>query len=576
MITFKSTTMKNLLSVGDNPLSIQLDRSPSTIVTGPNGVGKTTVIIESIYFGCFGKSYRGIKKESLINTVNQKACLVTIKFNRGPDEYVVTRGMKPTVFTIEKNGQMLDNLAAVRDMQEYLETQILGFDGPSFIRTCLLSVMNYTPFMQLTSSDRRKLVETLLDAQVITDMNSINKGQISLVKQQLQQKKADFQTASTTYNTLKTAFDSVNASTQDLIEPLKQEAHTLADMYRNHASDLSKLQEMIAALEQENQGNTAELLNSLKTTLNDFDNAVREKQFSINVLEKANQYVSSNSTCNTCKQPITSEYSQKLIEDNSNQITDLNRNKDEVINASTTVRDQIKKIEDYLVTWNRMKTGESALQSRMDALKKTMTDKIAEINRLSTKEATTNQVNEEQLNEQRILIKTLASEIDELSDEQEILTMAADLLKDTGIKSSIVDIYLPLLVGYTNKYLQAMNFPIKFEMNNEFDVTLRSRYANEFTYANLSAGERQRVDLALAFAWRQVSRMKNSVNTNLLVLDEILDASLDSNGSEDALALLDEVCEGQNVFIISHKGHLCDVVRSRIDLVKVNGFTRIS
>lgn len=572
MLNIKKLRIKNFISVGDNFLDIQLDKSPTTIITGSNGNGKS-IMLDAITFVLFGKSYRGINKSAMVNSVNQKDCVIELYFNIGTAEYIIIRGMSPSVFSIYEDGKLIDNAASARDHQKMLENTILHCNYNAFCQICLLGTANYVPFMQLDASSRRDVIETLLDISVFSEMNRLLKMKITSWKDEYSSLKEKIAVSEKELKLRKEFYNDVLNSTGDRIAQKRESLNAL----KKRATGLSDQRSIIVSTL---AAQTKDMpLERLREAIEDKSNATSESgslKSRLSMQKKKLEFFQDNSTCPTCDQEIDEEHKHHHVEDleKSTATTEI-----DVTASSKLISELTSKIE--LIEQKRSKISGlekeiSSYDSRMSSLADNGRELISEIKGLEASDTSKLSDAKDKITESSTELRMHESERKELLEKKEIYSHAQLLLKDGGIKSSIIRQYLPVLNSRVNHYLGILGLNVQFELDESFNETLKARYKNEFTYSNFSMGERQRLDLALTFAWRDIAKMKNSVNTNLLIFDEIFDSSLDEDGTYDLLTILNEVSEDTNIFIISHKGGMEDKFRSSIQFEKHNGFTRIA
>lgn len=563
-ILFKSLSYKNFMSVGENGITIQLDRHPTTLVCGHNGAGKS-IILEALTFVLFNKSYRGINKPGLINSVNQKDCVVEVVFQKGPDVYTVTRGISPAKFIIEKNDKPIDSEAASRDTQKYLETVILGADFKTFSQLVIVGAASYTPFMKLTASQRRDMVETVLDIGVFSNMNKVLKSKINAWKQEYARIESEISSSHREITLLEDFISKSNTQTEDYIKKKNEQLKALLDEIKQLSDTLdSKI----------DTGQTKDKLVKIRERRAELD----RKMSSLNTEHRGHQktyaFFEQNDHCPTCDQEIELEHKRNKMNEIGEVADAIKEEADQIESKLKTAKKYIGEFESKISDADSHNRRVDMAESRISSLKRNAVALKKEISEY--KEETVDTSSEEtKLARVEGKIATLLDDKKRLDADKIKYDRALKLLKDDGIKAKIIKKYIPILNQYVNKYLRILNFNVTFELDESFNENLKTRYKNEFKYANFSMGERQRLDLALMFAWLNVARTKNSLSTNLLILDEV-EGHLDKAGADDVLGISEHIGEDMNVFIISHKTEIEDRVRSVLRLEKQNGFTKIA
>jgi len=568
MIEFKTIKWKNFLSTGNNFTTIDLKSHQKTLIVGDNGSGKST-ILDALCFGLFNKPFRKINKPQLINTINCGDCRVEIEFTIGSIDWKVIRGMKPTVFEIYKNDDLLDQSAAAADQQKWLEQNVLKLNYKSFTQIVVLGSSTFVPFMQLPAAGRREVIEDILDIRIFSTMNVILKERVKVVKEEVN----DLEYA---VSILK---DKVDVQ-RKYIQNLKHQSEQNKEEKEN---TISVLEENIRFKKEEVESYMSQLdsLNEKVNEYSDLDSKVNKLReynikFSskIDELTKEQKFFTNNETCPTCNQEITGDLKQIKLTETTTKIdkfTDaifkLKKDQLEVnktLNERKEILDSISEVQSKIrecfkeVEWNE----------------KRIADTLTEIGSINS--------NNSLIVEETEKIKTLieqgkSQELQrrKLIKKQTELKIVSEILKDGGVKSSIIKKYLPVMNTLINKYLQELEFYVNFNLDDTFNETIKSRFRDEFSYASFSEGEKMRIDLALLFTWREVAKLKNSVNTNLLILDEVFDSSLDSNGTADFINILRNITEGNNVFVISHKQDILhDKFDSVIQFKKVKNFSK--
>ena len=570
MIVFKAVTWKNFLSTGNTPIEIVLDNSPSTLIIGDNGSGKSTVL-DALTFVLFGKPFRRIKKDQLVNSVNGRDCTVEIYFDIGRRKYLVIRGIKPTRFEIYIDGKLLNQDASSKDYQKQLENNILKLNHRSFTQVVILGSSSFIPFMQLTAAARREVVEEILDIKVFSLMNYILKSRIKDNKES---------SRDITYENdmLEHKVTLQENKISEAKDKSKTSLNVLEKKMKKNADDMKKLENEVVAL----KGLVTEWETDIlpkhqkvdtdRTELNKIKYRMEHKS---NKAEQEIKFFKDNDNCPTCEQHIDEEFKHKAIEERTDKM---------VVGACAMVSldaqltemgariDLYEKIEkdkrDHEVSIAKKNTSVGAIINFNE-------DVSRQINDIQTAGSLL-QEDKTRLQEYREDSKRIRKEKEKIQDQANYLNIAKQLLQDSGIKTKIIKKYLPIMNKLVNSYLNQLEFQVKFELDEQFNEKIKSRYRDEFAYANFSEGEKMRIDLALLFTWRQIAKMKNSTNTNLLILDEIFDSSLDVNGTDEFLKILNTL-SNENIFLISHKSDLnVDKFDSLIRFEKVQNFTKVT
>ena len=570
MIKFNAVTWKNFLSTGNTPIEIVLNNSPSTLIIGDNGSGKSTVL-DALTFGLFGKPFRRIKKDQLVNSVNGRDCIVEVYFNIGKRKYLIIRGIKPTRFEIYMDGKLVNQDASSRDYQKLLENNILKLNHRSFTQVVILGSSSFIPFMQLTAAARREVVEEILDIKVFSLMNYILKSRIKNNKES---------SRDITYEN-DMLQHKVNLQ-EDKISESKEKSKTslkvLEKKMKKNADDMKKLEDEVVTLKR--------LVSEWENDILPKHEKVDENRTELNRIKyrmdhkssKAKQEITffeENDNCPTCEQHIDEEFKSKAIEERTNKM---------ITSACTMVSldAQLTEMDARIDLYEKIEKDKREHEVNI-AKKNTSVDSIinfnedvqGQINDIQTA-GTLLQEDKVRLQEYREDSKRIKKEKEKIQDQANYLNIAKQLLQDSGIKTKIIKKYLPIMNKLVNSYLNQLEFQVKFELDEQFNETIKSRYRDVFSYANFSEGEKMRIDLALLFTWRQIAKMKNSTNTNLLILDEIFDSSLDVNGTDEFLKILNTL-SNENIFLISHKSDLnVDKFDSLIRFEKVQNFTKVT
>ena len=570
MIIFKSVEWKNFLSTGNSPNKVLLDKSTTTLIIGKNGEGKST-ILDALCFSLFGKPFRNINKGQLINSINGKGCLVEIEFDISGKEYKIIRGIKPHVFEIWCNGELMNQDAAVRDYQKVLEQQILKLNYKTFTQVVILGSASFVPFMQLPSSQRREVIEDILDIRIFSTMNQLLKEKAQGTKNEIQRIEAEILNAKAKVESQQTLIKTISDAKTESLRGIQ------AKIDANNAQISTTSGEI---------GNLISEINNLKSSISGKEKLLEDIETAKTVRTKLNQKVETcghtaeffteNDTCPQCSQDIPEDHKSKIIhdlhakmQDSNSKINELEQILENLQTNLSNVETIIAQITDKNIELSTKNSTVTLLNTQIEDLRKEIETSKANTADVDTEKAKLKQLAQETLDK----IKTKTS----LNEMRNIEDVANVLLKDTGIKTAIIREYLPIMNKLINKYLNAMDAYIHFELDEAFNESVKSRFRDDFTYASFSEGEKMRIDLAILFTWRQIAKMKNSVNTNLLLLDEIFDSSLDTAGTDYFLNLMNQFGDKSNIFVISHKGdQLFDKFRSVIRFEKRNDFSVIA
>lgn len=579
MIVFKSVELKNFLSVGEEVVKFSLNSSPITMLSGSNGSGKST-LIDSISFVLFGKSFREIKKGLLINSTNKKNSMVRIDFLKGDNQYSIIRGQKPARLEIFCNNKAMNEEASVSEAQRFIEKQILGFDFNTFSRVCVMSTMNYTPFMSLTPFERRNFVENMLDLKMFTEMNKLHKTELSILKDTISKIEKDLSITDTKLNEKKNFIEYINNTNkksakehEDKVKSLTLEYNSIKDGLLHGCDESIKEQKSILKEKELTQKELKSKSSDMMSKISVYKSKIKDNNNTID-------YVSNHDNCDVCMQKITEDNSLEII----NKLKDINDNiSDDISSEKKSINELIISLESISSEISNIKgdinsvsAKRSDIFNKLEVIKFQINQSEKEIQEIKNVPDDLNYQYEDIKNLEDDKIK-LAEEFESSNNDLEISNTVLELLKDTGVKADIIRQYIPMLCGYVNMYLNKLNISLTFEMDENFNETITNHQGHEFSYNNLSAGERSRVDIGLNFAWRSVAKAKGSVNTNILILDEILDANLDEAGTSAAISIVKDISQDNtNVFIVSHKNNLEEYVDEVINIAKINGFTAVT
>ena len=561
---------KNFLSSGNVWTEIPLNEASNTLVIGDNGAGKSTML-DALCFTLFNKPFRSITKKQLINSVNQSKTLAEVIFRIGSQVYTVRRGIKPNIFEIELNGKLQNQDAAVRDYQNYLEDSILKLNYTSFTQIVILGSSTFVPFMQLPAMKRREIIEDLLDIKIFSVMNVLVKEKIANNRERLQELNRDIESIKDKIKVRKI-----------LINRMKEDKQSFEKDYKQKLLDTEKqIEQCNVSIERitSDISNKNELLvdwdetKKKFNTLRDFSKTFRTK---VDRVSKEVKFYETNEECPTCQQEIDKNFIEKKMDELTETKT---RNEDAIAEAKKQIEALAISLEKYTNISNEITKNNaevSKFNSDISALNQYKSTLLSNLQENSSKQS---DVETEKATVKELAVQGMDREEKKKSllSERNTLSYCSDLLRDSGVKTRIIKQYIPIMNKLINKYLASMDFFVDFEIDEEFNETIRSRHRDSFKYASFSEGEKMRIDLALLLTWRSIAKMKNSTNTNLLILDEVFDASLDSSGCEDFLKLLNDIGKDTNVFTISHKGDILqDKFENVIRFIKERNFSRVA
>lgn len=570
MIIFKTIKFKNFGSFGNNFTQITLDKNKTTLICGNNGSGKSFAFLDSITYALFGKPFRKINISQLVNSVNDKNCLVEIVFSKGPDTYTVKRGISPKIFEIYKNDVLVNQNSNSLDYQSVLEDSILKMNYKTFTQVVILGSSSFVPFMQLSTNDRRSVIENILDIDIFTSMNIILKGKLLQLKE----------TTRAIVNTLEIS--------KNKIESQENYVNNITSKSNKHTQEIDdtvlKLQKSITDLEDEQTALNEEIKsltkitdskNTIKTKIDKLKELETRINSNIKVLSTGIDFYSTNNDCPMCSQPISEELKN----------TEINKQKDKKLKLESGLVELVTEQENTKEIYKTILTNidrsialqlllgkkEANLESTITQLKDLNTKKIQKIEQDKDIEAEYNKLVSFK-NELELIIKEKASINESIIYNESI----SELLKDSGVKSKIIKYYLPHINSYINNFLRSMDFFVQFNLDENFNEEIKSRNRDVFSYENFSEGEKMRIDLSLLLAWREIARAKNSINCNLLILDEVFDSSLDAIGMEELMKLINSVSNGSNIYIISHKSdQLVDKFQHLVTFEKSHNFSKM-
>ena len=568
MIIFEKLRYKNFLSTGDQFTELDFTTASTTLIVGNNGAGKSTML-DALTFSLFGKSYRGVNKPQLINSVNEKGCLVEIEFKIGNVNWKVARGIKPSIFQIYKDGELLNSDAAAKDQQVWFESVVLKMNYKSFTQIVILGSSNFVPFMQLPAASRREVIEDLLDIKIFSSMNLVLKNRVKTVRDEIK-----------TLELKKESLEDKVVMQRDFIEEIERLADTDMNSKRDQIKSLTETQDTLLknALENENQlldkQKELEKYSGASAKLRKLGNLKGKISQKVNTITQEHKFFTDNTVCPTCNQDIEENFRINRIEDAQNKAKELRSG---FIQLEEAIKEEEER-ERHFSTVSKEVTNLtheiSQINTKISGYQRQVRDLEQEIQTVATRLAERNSEHEklESLEEQfRIASEETESKKDQLTN----FNFVYDLLKDGGVKTQIIKKYLPLINSQVNKYLQMMEFFINFCLDEEFNESIQSPIQEDFSYSSFSEGEKMRIDLALLFTWREIAKIKNSLNCNLIIFDETFDSSLDGFGTDEFMKIIRFVIKDANTFVISHKEGMRDKFLNVLKFEKQKGFSRL-
>ena len=569
MILFEKIRWKNFLSTGNQFTEVALNKESTTLIIGNNGAGKST-ILDALTFVLFGKSFRKINKPQLINSTNEKDCLVEIEFTIGSTNWMIRRGIKPNVFEIYRNDSLLDQNASAVDQQKYLEQSIIKMNYKSFTQIVILGSSNFVPFMQLNASSRREVIEDLLDIKIFSSMNGIIKEKIRSLKEEIR-----------TFELKKESIkDKVDMQTNFIEELENLGKKNIKDKEDKIMGLLNEEKDLINSSEDMNQElvglqGTLEKYVGATEKLRKLGNLKGKISNKVSTITKEHKFFSQNTVCPTCTQDIEESFRLNKIEDAQNKAKELQSGYKDLEEAIKKEEERERQFTVLSKEITSLTHGISQNNTKVSGCQRQIRNLESEIQRITDQLANRN-TEHEKLDSFKEDLKKVYDDLSEKKNLIQYHDFSYSLLKDSGVKSKIIKKYLPLINQQVNRYLQMMDFYINFTLDEEFNETVQSPIHEDFSYSSFSEGEKQRIDLALLFTWREVAKFKNSTNTNLLILDEVFDSSLDGFGTEEFLKIIRFVITDVNVFVISHKTGMEDRFGDVMRFEKVKGFSRLN
>ena len=568
MILFKRISYKNFLSSGNMPIEIALDMSQTTLVVGTNGAGKST-LLDALCFVLFNRPFRIIKKEQMVNTINQSDCIVECEFAVGTKNYIVRRGIKPNLFEIFCNGKLINQDANNIDYQKYLEQNIMKLNYRSFIQVVLLGSSSYEPFMKMKPRYRREVVEEILDIRVFGLMDLILRSQQSDLQKKLTEVRHQCELIKTKYETEAKYLNTLETKGSD---NQKVQQNKLKENNKNkieYERKLQELNEQIAISQNELKGK-----DKVDNKLRELQKIETKIETNLNNHKKTLEFFKENDTCPTCTQQIEEEFKVQKCQHEDGTISKLEKGLQQLVEEISTQEQRVNNFSQVTNRIQDMKLSVAKIGSSLESLK-IQSDQIQQDIATAGERDNDIEAIELELEQMRTNLKQAEIDLNKVQEEKDYVDVLREILNDKGAKAQIIRKYVPIMNALINKYLQSMDFYISFNLDEEFNETVKSRFRDTFNYNNFSEGEKMRIDLALLFTWRDIARMKNSTNTNLLILDEIFDSSLDGQGTDDFFKII-KTLEKENIFIISHKGDiLFDKFTNIIKFEKHQNFTQL-
>ena len=567
MIVFKTIEWSNFLSTGNSANKVILNQHSTNLIVGKNGEGKST-ILDALCFVLFNKPFRDINRPQLVNSINQKNCLVEIEFDIGPSQYKIIRGIKPAIFEIYLNGELINQDAAAKDYQKVLEQQILKLNYKTFTQVIILGSASFVPFMQLPTGQRREVIEDILDIRVFSQMNQILKENMTKTKEKINALETEIRIISEQAKAQQKIIESLQNSKDSNIKAIQEKIKANKIHIQQKLDHIDTLNAEVEKLNA-----SLPLSEELKQNSEMVQKNWSKYEALVDQLDGQMSFFNSDN-CPACKQNIDHEHKETIVNDMLTKKEEYLKNMGTIKAAQEKLTEQIKasqviigQVRDLSIEMSTENSAISMLTKANSELEKDISTQDTNIDVASEKDKL-KQIATDAISKNNEKV--------ELNKKQRIEEIASTLLKDTGIKTTIIKEYLPVMNKLINMYLSTMDFFVKFELDESFNEKIKSRFRDEFTYASFSEGEKQKIDLALLFTWRKIAKMKNSVNTNLLLMDEIFDSSLDTQGTEYLLQLLNTLEEGTNIFVISHKGDvLLDRFKNNIRFEKHNDFSVI-
>ena len=567
MIVFKNIKWKNFISYGNHWTEVDLNQTKSSLIIGENGSGKST-ILDALTFGLYNKPFRKVTVQQLVNTINNKDMVVEVEFGIGSHEYKIVRGQRPRKFEVYQDGKLLNQEAHAKDYQETLEKQILKLNHKSFCQVVVLGSSSFIPFMQLPTNHRKEVIEDLLDIGIFSIMATLLKTDVADNKERAQELSSELNTIEEKIRIQQHFVDKISQQQDEAIADKKEQIIKLENEnsisevnLKDQETDLSKLRKEVAEEEK------------IRSKLNQLSNLEDKIKDKVKTLRKDIQFFDTHDDCPTCNQSIDEDFKAKVIDEKEDKVEECEAGFEPLEKELESTQGEINHIVEVYQKMDGMNVQINSLNSQMNGNRQLISSLQTDIDNTSKQDITEEK---NKIKDFTIELDSKRKDVDEFTDVREIYDVATKLLRDTGIKSRIVKQYIPVMNKLINKYLAAMDFFVQFELDENFNENIKSRFRDEFTYASFSEGEKMRIDLSLLFTWRAIAKLKNSASTNLLILDEIFDSSLDAQGTDEFLKIINDLTLDTNVFIISHKtDQLIDKFSNVVRFEKHQNFSRM-
>ena len=567
LINFKTIRWKNFLSTGNIFTEVNLSSKGTTLIVGENGAGKST-ILDAITFALFGKTFRNINKPQLMNTITRKELVVEIEFSIQSNHYKIVRGMKPNVFEVYCNDTLLNQSAEMRDYQEVLEKSILKINYKSFCQVVILGSASFVPFMQLPAAQRRAIIEDLLDLQVFTTMNTLLKDKVQENSNQIQLNDNERKIVDAKIKMVKEHLKELQTKNEQFVREKKQAAKDVEAKIKETSDSRASYIEQATTLRDRSVG-----VDSIKKRIDKLKDLRSQMEAKTKLLAGEVEFFKNHDNCPTCKQSISDDFSCEIVDKRNTEITEISSGLEKLIETYNQNSDKLKELLEIESQADDLLNKASHEALKIKLLNEQLSSLLKELEEAKKTAKETSDVKVVDLEKE---LTNLSNQYNILQEDKQVLGAASMLLKDGGIKTRIVNQYIPVINKLINKYLGEFDLFVEFNLDEQFNEVIKSRYRDEFSYASFSEGEKQKIDLAILFTWRAVAKLRNSLSTNLLILDEVFDSSLDGQSADDLLKILQNISRDSNVFIISHRDTLHDKFENTIKFVKTKSFSRIA